>query len=214
MFTYVRDFTGEWETIYLPFGFTITEDMAKEFEFAYIYNASYKGKQATFEFVEVGVGFNLAANYPYLVKAREAGENEIVVENAKLMPTKVETIDCSSIFEKFSFIGNYATVDADNLDDTMGYFSLNGAWSKMDVVNPFRFYMQIQLRNGDAFEYPSEAQPIRMRSVNANGEETTGINGVDAEQADDFIFDIHGRRVLETEKGGIYIKGGKKFIAQ
>ena len=212
--TYVRDFTGEWETIYLPFGFTITEDMAKEFEFAYIYNASYKGKQATFEFVEVGVGFNLAANYPYLVKAREAGENEIVVENAKLMPTKVETIDCSSIFEKFSFIGNYATVDADNLDDTMGYFSLNGAWSKMDVVNPFRFYMQIQLRNGDAFEYPSEAQPIRMRSVNANGEETTGINGVDAEQADDFIFDIHGRRVLETEKGGIYIKGGKKFIAQ
>ena len=72
--------------------------------------------------------------------------------------------------------------------------------------------MQIMLRNGGAFEYPSDSQAIRMRSVNANGEETTGINGVDAEQADDFIFDLHGRRVLETEKGGIYIKNGKKIL--
>ena len=129
--------------------------------------------------------------------------------------TDAETLDCSSIFEKFSFIGNYATVEAKNLDANMGYFNLtSGAWSKMETINPFRFYMQIKLRNGAAFEYPADPQAIRMRSVNANGEETTGINGVDAEQAGDFIFDIHGRRVLETEKGGIYIKNGQKFIAQ
>ena len=34
------------------------------------------------------------------------------------------------------------------------------------------------------------------------------------ENTEDMIFDLQGRRVLETEKGGIYIKGGKKFIAQ
>ena len=218
--TYERYFDDtEWQTIVLPFDVPVA-NLTEQFEVAYIYNASYKatekGKQATIDFVIIeDAEFVLAANYPYMIRAKETGWNNIVVEDAKLMPTEAEILDCSSIFEKFSFIGNYATVDADDLDATMGYFNLtSGAWSKMDVVNPFRFYMQIKLRNGDAFEYPSEAQPIRMRSVNANGEETTGINGVDAEQAGDFIFDIHGRRVLETEKGGIYIKGGKKFIAQ
>jgi hypothetical protein len=128
------------------------------------------------------------------------------------MPTEdVETLDCSSIFEKFSFIGNYATVDADDLDETMGYFSLNGVWSKMDVVNPFRFYMQIKLRNGDAFEYPTDPQAVRMRQVNANGG-TTGIGSVGADQNVEFIFDLNGRRVAEPQKGGIYIVNGKKIL--
>ena len=93
----------------------------------------------------------------------------------------------------------------------MKFFALDGEWSKLDTLNPFRFYLQIELRNGS--DFPADVQNIRMRSVNANGE-TTGIDGVDAEQQNDFIFDIHGRRVLETEKGGIYIKNGQKFIAQ
>ena len=213
--TYERYFDDtEWQTIVLPFDVPVA-NLMDQFEVAYIYNASYKGKQATIDYVVIeDAEFVLAANYPYMIRAKETGWNNIVVEGAKLMPTEAEILDCSSIFEEFSFIGNYATVVAPS-NDGMGYFNLtSGAWSKMDEVNPFRFYMQIKLRNNDAFEYPTEAQPIRMRSVNANGEETTGINGVDAEQAGDFIFDIHGRRVLETEKGGIYIKGGKKFIAQ
>ena len=212
--TYERYFDDtEWQTIVLPFDVPVA-NLMEQFEVAYIYNASYKGKQATIDYVVIEDSeFVLAANYPYMIRAKEAGWNNIVVEDAKLMPTEVEILDCSSIFEKFSFIGNYATVDADTLDAKMGYFNLtSGAWSKMDVVNPFRFYMQIKLRNGGAFEYPTEAQAIRMRSVNANGEETTGINGVDAEQAGDFIFDLHGRRVLEPEKGGIYIVNGKKVM--
>ena len=213
--TYERYFYDtEWQTIVLPFDVPVA-NLMDQFEVAYIYNASYMDKKATIQYVVIEDSeFVLAANYPYMIRAKEAGWNDIVVENAKLMPTEAETLDCSSIFEKFSFIGNYATVDAVNLDPTMGYFSLNGAWSKMETINPFRFYMQIKLRNGAAFEYPTDPQAIRMRSVNANGEETTGINGVDAEQAGDFIFDLHGRRVLETEKGGIYIKNGQKFIAQ
>ena len=215
--TYERYFDDtEWQTIVLPFDVPVA-NLMEQFEVAYIYNASYEGKQATIKYVVIDENSpieTLRANYPYMIRAKEEGWNNIVVENAKLMPTKVEILDCSSIFEKFSFIGSYATVDTDELDAKYGYFNLtSGAWSKKGIVNPFRFYMQIELRNGKAFEYPASNESIRMRRVDENGNaDTTGIDGVEAENAGDFIFDLHGRRVLEPLKGGLYIINGKKVI--
>ncbi|MBQ8270679.1 MAG: hypothetical protein IJZ22_05665, partial [Bacteroidaceae bacterium] len=45
---------------------------------------------------------------------------------------------------------------------------------------------------------------------------TTGIDAIDADAAngDAAIYDLQGRKVTETVKGGIYIKDGKKFIAE
>lgn len=44
---------------------------------------------------------------------------------------------------------------------------------------------------------------------------TTGIqNAVVSEQSNAPIYDLSGRRVQNTMKGGFYIQGGKKFIAQ
>ena len=45
-------------------------------------------------------------------------------------------------------------------------------------------------------------------------ETVTGINGVATERADAPIYDLSGRRVLNTVKGGIYIQNGKKFIVK
>ena len=211
--TYERYFDDtEWQTIVLPFDVPVA-NLTEQFQVAYIYNASYKGEKATIDYVVIeDAEFVLAANYPYMIKAKATGWNNIVVENAKLMPTKADTLDCSSIFEKFSFIGNYATVETETLDAKYGYFNLiSGAWSKMDVVNPFRFYMQIKLRNGDSFEYPTTGA-VRMRQVDANGG-VTGIENVGANNTGvDFIFDLNGRRVAEPQKGGIYIVNGKKIL--
>ena len=213
--TYVREFTGAWETLYLPFNVKASDLAKAGLKAAYIYNASNKNNDIVIDYVEIeDEDFELMANYPYLICAAEAGVKEIVVESATLKntTTEQENIDCSTVFEKFTFIGNYAAKFAPEASAYKKYFEMEGGeWTSLDVLNPFRFYFQMEKRNGGAF---SEQQSIRMRSVNAYGEETTGINGVDAEQAGDFIFDIHGRRVLETEKGGIYIKNGKKFIAQ
>jgi hypothetical protein len=213
--TYVREFenTG-WQSLYLPFGFTITEEMAAEFEFAYIYNASYKNKETLIDFVPVGVGFELAANYPYMIRAKEAGEKVIVVKDAVLEVTKNETIDCSSVFEKFTFAGNYAANFAPEASAQKKFFALDGGWSKLTALNPFRFYLQIELRNGSDFPADSDAaNSILMRSVDRNGN-TTGVDSVDAEQAGEFIFDLHGRRVAEPEKGGIYIINGQKVLVK
>jgi hypothetical protein len=45
-------------------------------------------------------------------------------------------------------------------------------------------------------------------------EEVTAIDSVTTEKADAPIYDLSGRRVLNTIKGGIYIQNGKKFIVK
>ena len=56
-----------------------------------------------------------------------------------------------------------------------------------------------------------------MRVVGEEGEDgTTQIYDVevDAEQTFDGIFDLQGRRVLEPQKGGLYIINGKKVVVK
>ena len=211
--TYVRTFeTTEWQTIYLPFEVPVEALTAAGLEAAYIYNASYKDGAATIDHVVMEEG-SLAANYPYFVRATEVGTKSVVVENATLTVTNgdYKPIDCSSVFEKFTFTGTYDAVDADDLDGNNGHFvKENAAWETMDEVYAFRVYLTIELRNGNAFVNP---QAIRMRSVDHSGK-TTGVDSVDADQAGEFIFDLQGRRVAEPEKGGIYIINGQKVLVK
>ena len=44
--------------------------------------------------------------------------------------------------------------------------------------------------------------------------ETTAIENVMIEKNNAPIYDLTGRRVLNTMKGGIYIQNGKKFIVK
>ena len=44
--------------------------------------------------------------------------------------------------------------------------------------------------------------------------ETTAIQGVATEIANTSIYDLSGRRVFSTTKGGVYIQNGKKFIVK
>ena len=213
--TYTRTYTGEWETLYLPFAVPFA-NLKDQFEVAYIYNASYKEDSIYVDQVALGetdANFVLAANYPYLIKAKEAVEIDIVVEEAKLVPTEVKSIDCSSVFEQFQFIGNYNTLDVENLEEANGYFDLNGVWTRMYELNPFRVYMQITLRNGEDFVYPEA--PVRMRRVDENGNvEIEDLNAIEneTEQKEDMIFDLNGRRISQPVKGFIYIINGQKVL--
>ena len=54
-----------------------------------------------------------------------------------------------------------------------------------------------------------------MRVIGEESEdETTGIKfyEFDNEQTSDYIYDLHGRRVMEPQKGSIYIVNGKKIV--
>lgn len=60
----------------------------------------------------------------------------------------------------------------------------------------------------------NEAGAVEAISMNFGGN-VTGINQiVNAEQNNAPVYDLTGRRVVRTVKGGLYIKGGNKFIAR
>lgn len=60
----------------------------------------------------------------------------------------------------------------------------------------------------------NEAGAPEAISMNFGGN-VTGINQiVNAEQNNAPVYDLTGRRVVRTVKGGLYIKGGNKFIAR
>jgi hypothetical protein len=69
------------------------------------------------------------------------------------------------------------------------------------------------LKAGKAYiQLSNSSQTSALRLV--LDETVTGINGVATEKADAPIYDLSGRRVLNTVKGGIYIQNGKKFIVK
>ena len=230
--TYQRTYTGEWETLFLPFDVPYAKLSAAEFGVAYIYNASAKGGNINVDVIEldptIDSEFVLKANYPYLIKANEAGVKSIVVENAVVMPTpNATTIDCSSVFETFSFIGSYTTIDAENLDADNGYFELTtGGWTVMETIYPFRVYMQIENRDGSKFD-PTAVPQVSMRRVDeegnvqeiisisggvVEGELEDGVEEEEESQKEDMIFDLNGRRITEPVKGLIYIINGQKVL--
>lgn len=60
---------------------------------------------------------------------------------------------------------------------------------------------------------------LRLGNANTSAfrlvvDETTAIENVATEKVDGAIYDLTGRRVLNTVKGGIYIQNGKKFIVK
>ena len=209
--TYVRTFeTTNWQTIYLPFEVPVEALEAAGLEAAYIYNASYKGDVATIDHVDMTEG-SLAANYPYMIRALEAGEKSVVVENATLTVTNGEydAIDCSSVFEKFTFTGTYNAVAAEDLvsDNKVKHFVLvDGEYSELEEIGAFRFYLTIEKKIG---EFPAKSHDIRMRSVDGSA---TGVEGIYSNEGSDVIFDLQGRRVLQPQKGGVYIINGKKVV--
>ncbi len=70
------------------------------------------------------------------------------------------------------------------------------------------------LNNGFKAYLPMSAtQGANMLRFNFGGE-TTAIDAVEVENANAPIYDLSGRRVLSTVKGGIYIQNGKKFIVK
>lgn len=70
------------------------------------------------------------------------------------------------------------------------------------------------LKANKAYLTLDAAGAVEAISMNFGGN-VTGINQiVNAEQNNAPVYDLTGRRVVRTVKGGLYIKGGNKFIAR
>jgi hypothetical protein len=81
---------------------------------------------------------------------------------------------------------------------------------------PFRLYLTMANRDGSPIVSTEfAAQSIRMRLVGEENEEGTTVIydlEVTEEQTDNRIYDLQGRRVLDPQKGNLYIINGKKVV--
>ena len=69
------------------------------------------------------------------------------------------------------------------------------------------------LNNANKAYLPVVTSGVNALRFNFDGE-TTAIETVETENANAPIYDLSGRRVVNTVKGGIYIQNGKKFIVK
>ena len=107
-------------------------------------------------------------------------------------------------------LGNSAGADKTIADGANAYILAKGA-------NGTAFYkgkVNTTLGMNKAYLTLNEAGAPEAISMNFGGN-VTGINQiVNAEQNNAPVYDLTGRRVVRTVKGGLYIKGGNKFIAR
>lgn len=107
-------------------------------------------------------------------------------------------------------LGNSAGAAKTIAEGDNAYILANGA-------NGTAFYkgkIGSTLKANKAYLTLNEAGAPEAISMNFGGN-VTGINQiVNAEQNNAPVYDLTGRRVVRTVKGGLYIKGGNKFIAR
>lgn len=210
---YTRTFNNtNWQALYVPFEIPY-ENIKDDFEVAYIndtrqYDRDDDGvkEETVIEAFKITSG-TLEANYPYLIRAKEAGEKTITVTDAMLYATEENSIDCSSVYDKYTFTGTYSRMSSTEL--TGCYALSGGVWQPIAegaTLGAFRFYLQVESRSAQA------AQSIKMRVI---GEETddeaTSIDEVESEDNEQIVYDLAGRRVANPTKG-VYIVNGKKVL--
>jgi hypothetical protein len=217
--TYKRTFNNtEWQALYVPFEIPVTEKFLEEFEVAdlndirqYDHDNNGVADETVVEAFMVTDGV-LEANYPYLIRAKVAGEKSITVTDATLYATEENSIDCSSVHERYIFTSTYSTIATSAL--TGCYALNNGIWQPVAddaSLGAFRFYLSIESRDGNM----PAARNIRMRIIGKEtGDGTTSIDNIsDAENLNsEMIYDLKGRSVTAPEKGLYIINGKKVFI--
>ena len=227
-----------WNQLYVPFEVPVSELADQGFEVAYINGVrrgddNYDGELDDFvmEVIYIhggnadGSEKTLKANYPYFIRYNGEDGNSskdliIELEDVMLYAAKNATFDCTTFTEKFEITGTTKTVKATDFEDgysnKYGVNAKTGKWKvfgETATMRPFRFYMAVTSREDN-----SPIVSIASMSIVVRGEElpdgTTLIYDINAETGDNVIYDLNGRRVLETEKGNIYIINGKKVLVK
>jgi hypothetical protein len=229
--TYKRELWNDllWNPLYVPFEIPVSELTAMGLEVAYFndvhsYDDDKNGSidRMTMEAIKLTSG-KLVANHPYMfrrVDNNSVTEMNLELENVKLYSSNKDaqiSISCSSAYTSFEINGTYNTMTAEELGNRL-IIDENGNWTPMDPqynLNPFRLHLEIKQKNGSPVVIEEAAKrSIGIRLVGEENEDgTTTIYDVNAENGEDMIYDLSGRRVLETEKG-IYIINGKKVLVK
>lgn len=146
------------------------------------------------------------------------------IEAGKAIPANAGVILTSTTGDKATMIPATTETAADLTGNKLG----NSAGADKTIADGDNAYILANGANGTAFYKGTIGSTLKANkayltldvvggeaiSMNFGGN-VTGINQiVNAEQNNAPVYDLTGRRVVRTVKGGLYIKGGNKFIAR
>lgn len=231
---YTRTLNNTWNALHVPFQIELTEEFLANYDVAYIndvrsYDRNDDGELDDWEMEIIKIkntGKKLKANYPYVIRPKndEAVNLNITQRYVTLhstAPENLKEMTCSSAFKQYAVKGVYAKTISAELDGGNYVYAINknGEWQKMGLETslvPFRLYLTMANRDGSPIVSTEfAAQSIRMRLVGEENEEGTTVIydlEVTEEQTDDRIYDLQGRRVLDPQRGNLYIINGKKVV--
>ncbi|MBR5813741.1 MAG: CotH kinase family protein [Bacteroidaceae bacterium] len=217
MITYQRTFNStNWQALYVPFeiDYNAVSDRFKiaEINNMHRYDDDLDGvvDRTVIEIFYLTEDAVTEPNVPYFIKPFNTGTQEIVVENAVLYPAEENSIDCSSVKEKFTFTGTYTGLSGSVMCDN-GYYALSGGQLKYAAsanasLGSYRWYMNIESRTASG----APQQSIAIREIGG----ATGVEEVEYESEEQAIYDLTGRRVEAITTSGIYIINGKKVFVK
>ena len=148
----------------------------------------------------------LEAGVPYIIKWDEAVEyivepvfNGVTIENT-LAPV-------SLISDQVQFIGYYDAFDIDETDTDIFYMTADNKLKTTGVERTLKSCRAY-------FKFTGDAITARSFTLDfGDGMTTTGISQVENEvNGNDAIYDLQGRRVVNTNNKGLFIQIGKKVV--
>ena len=224
--TLTKNYTNTgWNAFFVPFDFTLTEEMLNDFEFATIYSTALGNGNGSpaISYKMAKAGDKIAAFFPCLIKAKAMGEQKLNVSEVDYKSIKgVTPTDCSSTTELYTF---HPVMENTYIAAKKGYY-LNSE-KKSFVYNihpeaylpPLRYYMTIQDRGNMSYIEPANAGASKVKICVIGEDEPTGITNIvdEAASASGKVYNLQGVVVGNTTEGlpkGVYIKNGRKIIVK
>ena len=215
---YTRTFNNtNWQALYVPFSMDYDE-WSEKYDIAEIHNfIEYDDDDngtfdRTYLVVLKKTSGSTEANYPYLIRAKETGTHNLVLQDKMLEAAANNSIDCRSVKNEYTFTGTYQQID-DMFSN--GYYAmkdgkLQKASSSSVTLSPQRWYLSVTSRMGDA---TTKAQNIRILVDGEDDVEGLEMK-IDNGRQNMVCFDLAGRVVRTTNNmvRGVNIVNGKKLI--
>lgn len=222
--TLTKNYTNTgWNSFFVPFDFTLTDEMLNHFEFATLYAATLENGNGSpiIAYLTAKAGDKIAAFFPCLIKAKATGEQKLNVGVVDYK-SNVTSKDCSSITEQYTF---HPVMENTYIAAKHGYY-LNSEQNSFvynahpeAYVQPLRYYMTIQDRATMSYIEPANGGASKAKICVIGEDEPTGITDLvdEAANASGKVYNLQGVVVGNTTEGlpkGVYIKNGRKIIVK
>ena len=222
--TLTKNYTNTgWNSFFVPFDFTLTEEMLNDFEFATLYATALENGNGSsvISYIKKKAGDKIAAFFPCLIKAKVTGEQKLNVGEVDYK-SNVTPTDCSSTTELYTF---HPVMENTYIAAKKGYY-LNSEKNSF-VYNihpeaylpPLTYYMTIQDRGDMSYIEPANGGVSKAKICVIGENEPTGITDLvdEAANASGKVYNLQGVVVGNTTEGlpkGVYIKNGRKIIVK